>query len=655
MATLLDKRGLLNGTKLTAFFTKELEVELELLVPLGVNKYEKLYLLLNDVIRIPSCKTCGKATSFIDTKKGFATYCSRLCSGSSLETKYKKEQAYLKRYGVKHPSMAKEVKAKKEQTYLRKYGVTNPSLVTEFQVKKKQTFIARYGVDNPMKDPEVAVRQRQSVESTLGVPNPSSDPHIKVKKAQTTFKNYGVDNPLQCKEVQNKQKETLLMKYGVDNIAKHPKVRQQSRLRRIREIRDNGGIVVNYNKIACSYFAQFEIDSNSSTGQYATKGTGEFFIQELGYFVDYIDIEKKIIIEWNESNHYRPARVQRYITRLKEIKSLFPDFTIYSIREDSFTLSGKSLFNYIQDINSKEYTLPYRYLRYLYSEEECAKDLKNILTSKGSLDKLPSTNKTVLTHQTEIYYAKENELWKDKEVRQKLVTNRMKYLNAEHGKVNGVPTPQELTDRELLRGFKISGIHRQGYSHFSPLWIKGFIEKYKVTSIYDPCGGWGHRLLGAWDVDYIYNDIDEDVTSNVRKIYNYAKSLYPTSGRKEFYSKDSSEFTPPVPYDAVFTCPPYFTVEEYSSANTSTTRFPDYSNWLNIWWRGTVKSSKANCTKYFSFVISKRFKEDMVEICIEEGLSLLEELPVGTKRGLHHFNNKTSHRVPNEYLVVLAI
>jgi hypothetical protein len=111
---------------------------------------------------------------------------------------------------------------------------------------------------------------------------------------------------------------------------------------------------------------------------------------------------------------------------------------------------------------------------------------------------------------------------------------------------------------DILNGFKRSGIY-YGYSHFNPLWFKWFITEYNIKTCYDPCGGWGHRLLGSTDLDlYIYNDLSTSTYNNVNRIIEYF-NIHNTVT----YNNDAKTFIPTEQFEAMFTCPPYFNVEEY--------------------------------------------------------------------------------------------
>ncbi|MBW2986724.1 very short patch repair endonuclease, partial [Candidatus Woesearchaeota archaeon] len=180
--------------------------------------------------------------------------------------------------------------------------------------------------------------------------------------------------------------------------------------------------------------------------------------------------------------------------KLNFIKEHKKDYKLICIWEDEI----KNNLEQVEKRLASELQINENSLIYFQSQDRLNSEMNNIFLKPGCFDGIPQQNRIVLMYQPH-FYEREKELWKDEKIRKKLIENRCKYLNK---------SENELTNNELLRGFKISGIV-YGYSQFSPLWIKAFIEKYNVTSIYDPCAGWGHRLLGASKIKYIANDIDE--------------------------------------------------------------------------------------------------------------------------------------------------
>jgi hypothetical protein len=185
------------------------------------------------------------------------------------------------------------------------------------------------------------------------------------------------------------------------------------------------------------------------------------------------------------------------------------------------------------------------------------------------LNPIVSRNNYIIKYfQQDSFFRKEKEIWRtDESMKERLLENRIKYLNK---------SENELTSEDMLCGFKKSGIYH-GYSHFNPLWFKWFIQKYNVKRCYDPCGGWGHRLLGGLGLEkYIYNDLSRSTKENVDRIVEYFDLKNVIT-----YCEDAGSFKPTDNFDAMFTCPPYFNVEEYECG-----KFADIEEYN--WFIGTL-------------------------------------------------------------------
>ncbi len=205
-------------------------------------------------------------------------------------------------------------------------------------------------------------------------------------------------------------------------------------------------------------------------------------------------------------------------------------------------------------------------LIYTTTEERLQKEWEYYKKAKGKLSGYSSKNEIVKFFQQDNFYIVEKEMWKDPVIKEKLIANRVKYLFK-----NSV---DELTDNEILTGFKKSGIY-YGYSHFNPLIFKWFIEKYNVKKCFDPCGGWGHRLIAARDLDlYIYNDLSLHTALACQDIANYFDME-----NVVWYNEDAKECWPAYEfeYDSIFTCPPYFNLEHYECGD-----FKDYNDWAEL-------------------------------------------------------------------------
>lgn len=376
----------------------------------------------------------------------------------------------------------------------------------------------------------------------------------------------------------------------------------------------------------------------------------DFYIPHLDFFIE-------ININWTHGGQPFDNQNALHIAKLSEWerKAEVSDFfrnaikvwTEYDIKKfryaKEYNLNFVAIYNWVdkndflwQVTKGLKSTKNVIYLNSNYKLEEISKEIQNINNKQGDLVSAPIYNKAVVTFQPH-FFNKEQELYRDVDIKEKLLSNREYYLNKNR---------ENLTDREILNGFKKSGIY-YGYSHFSPLWLKYFIEKYDVKSIYDPCGGWGHRLLGAWNIDYYYNDTDKNTKEGVEYIWKYFKGN--NKSTKRFFNRDAASFTPSNYYDAVFTCPPYYNKEKYYGGKDSINTYPDYKDWLNKWWKRLVEKSLAHSRKYFAFIISKEFKDDLEYICNQFPLELIEESIVGNKNQKSHFQSTKNNF---DYLIV---
>jgi hypothetical protein len=255
-----------------------------------------------------------------------------------------------------------------------------------------------------------------------------------------------------------------------------------------------------------------------------------------------------------------------------------------------------------------------------YSDIEIQMELENILKKKGSLEAIVFNNKAILTYQQH-FYDKERELFADPKIARKLIKNRTKYLEIE---------PKDITPQEILRGFKISGEY-YGYSHFASEWFKWFIEKTQTKTILDPCGGWGHRLLGTIGVEierYIYNDFDTRTFQGCVDFYNDWKEYF--HHEVCFYNERAETLdVSNLKYDSIFTCPPYFNKETYNNKT-----FKDVEDFQN-WWKKVVDNVVNESVEHVGIVIDKENIDIISEPITKKHFKLVEENPIKPKKS--HF------------------
>ena len=100
-------------------------------------------------------------------------------------------------------------------------------------------------------------------------------------------------------------------------IKLHANSEEGRRVRRNNAIKKNA-FYPNYNKDACELFDTIN-ESMNWNGQHAENG-GEFFIKELGYWVDYYEPTLNIVIEFDDKSHNLKSKKERDARRQKEIE-----------------------------------------------------------------------------------------------------------------------------------------------------------------------------------------------------------------------------------------------------------------------------------------------------------------------------------------------
>ena len=250
--------------------------------------------------------------------------------------------------------------------------------------------------------------------------------------------------------------------------------------------------------------------------------------------------------------------------------------------------------------------------RYKDTEKrECAKrNNLNYLEYWEKLIILPeeirnNQNNLILYYQQKLFYTKNREELFDPIKRWEYYKNAIEYSDfyKRHSYVS------HLT---LLR--RPYFLHQIGYSSFNIKLCEIIDKKY---SVYDPCGGWGHRLLGFKNhKQYIYNDISLPTLLNCEKL---AKDQNITNCK--FYNQDAAL---PIQdeYDVVFTCPPYFNKEIFTSAGAE-----NYTEKQFIeWWNEVLNNLKPKTgeiyivinSNYLKYFVSNDYKYEIVNTSLRK-------------------------------------
>lgn len=233
----------------------------------------------------------------------------------------------------------------------------------------------------------------------------------------------------------------------------------------------------------------------------------------------------------------------------------------------------------------------------------------------------------------ETFYARELQMWEADEVhhrkwgrlRARLLANRLRYL----GRLPELAL-------EVVRGLAISGEIRS-YSTFVNTAMTAVLDQYKPTSLYDPCSGWGERMLTCAQrgVMYTGTDISEAVVQAHKSLIDRLGLTHADVTLGDSATRDMRGGS----HEMVLTCPPYGNTEVYTENGAENL---DDEAFLE-WWKQVVTMSVAPSTRVFAFQISELWRERMSTVAhsvLGDGWRLVDEIDASTSDS--HFQRAQS-------------
>jgi len=172
-------------------------------------------------------------------------------------------------------------------------------------------------------------------------------------------------------------------------------------------------------------------------------------------------------------------------------------------------------------------------------------------------------------------YESPSNLWLSDEFLRKLTINRLKYS-------------ERINDAAMRRGIKLS---KYCVSNFKPMIALYLFKKYCPSgTVYDYSAGFGSRMLAAMSLglNYVACEPNTKTRENLIRFGNHLKKeiggeFCVTPYGSESYCKGSCDFS--------FSSPPYFDFEKYSDESSQSIKlFPVYEDWLEGYWRATIKN-----------------------------------------------------------------
>ena len=150
---------------------------------------------------------------------------------------------------------------------------------------------------------------------------------------------------------------------------------------------------------------------------------------------------------------------------------------------------------------------------------------------------------------------------------------------------------------ELLKRLKFSAV-----TIYSPIMTKTIIEHLDCKTIFDPCIGWGGRMVGTTCLgnEYHYTGC-EPFTKTFNGLETIVKELK-LENQVELYNhpvENILESLNDKRYDMCLTSPPYFDLEVYSHEETQSIRnYKTYEEWIEFFIRPIIEFVCTHVDKY---------------------------------------------------------
>jgi 16S rRNA G966 N2-methylase RsmD len=141
---------------------------------------------------------------------------------------------------------------------------------------------------------------------------------------------------------------------------------------------------------------------------------------------------------------------------------------------------------------------------------------------------------------------------------------------------------------------------------FRPSVAKAIYELYNSRRILDFSAGWGDRLCAFHACKNTEFYFGVDPNRNVVSLYESQNELYNTN-KKTFFVNEAFEDIdiPKKEFDTVFTSPPYFNLERYTTEeNQSWVRYKKLDTWLNHFLFVSIEKSWRALKKKGYFIIN---------------------------------------------------
>ena len=558
-----------------------------------------------------------------------------------------KENNIIK-YGFNTPAKNEGIKDKIKATNLIRYGFESHLSNEKVRDKIKESITNKFGVDNYFKLFELQENCRGIIFDKYGVVNIMELDETKNKIIKTNIEKYGVNWFLQLKVVRDKVKATNLAKYGDEVIFRSQKFRniflnKSSEIEKTVATRIGGEKFVLSNK-------EFDIRVGSDLFEV----DGDYFhpskLENLSLIQVSSAINDKTKIDLVKDSDFKLYKIKvSEINKLKEISinnlkevSYQPDYSlVYKQKiitkeffKDYIEVKGREklkkyvplLLKFIRKFqvefpypdcyeNISEVTSNIRDFDYTKFHNKEENIFRNKTSYKGC-NLLKSSFKSFWNSAYEQHNLSPIDIWNDDEKMLKIIAYRI-----------GINNSNEVFDfslNELIKG--ISAI-RGTISFFKPIVAGGVYKHYldgiENPRVFDPCCGFGGRLLGFKSVypngSYIGCEPNVVTYNELVKLGSNFSDVIINNVKLEEYKNE-------IEYDLCFTSIPYYNLENYKNG----VEYSSFEDWENKFIKPLLE--------YKNLVINMPY-----DLCVKLGLE--KYIDGYLENSVSHFSkNKTIKR-----------
>lgn len=126
---------------------------------------------------------------------------------------------------------------------------------------------------------------------------------------------------------------------------------------------------------------------------------------------------------------------------------------------------------------------------------------------------------------------------------------------------------------------------------YRPHLAKTIVSHFKAKSVFDPCCGWGGRMLGTVAAGAKYVGCEPN-TETYEHLCELAKFLE-IEDKVKLYNCGWEEHNDSAKYDLVLTSPPYYNLEIYcNEATQCENQYFSYADWRDNWFLPMIRKSE---------------------------------------------------------------